>query len=101
MVRTGGARSIGRGLANIEPEGNVLVSYSAKHGTTASDGSGQHSPFTESLLAHIEEPGLEINFLFRKIREEVRTKTQRQQEPYTYGSLSSELLYFKPAASAR
>ena len=101
MVRTGGARSIGRGLANIEPEGNVLVSYSAKHGTTASDGSGEHSPFTESLLAHIEEPGLEINFLFRKIREEVRTKTQRQQEPYTYGSLSSELLYFKPAASAR
>ena len=39
MVRTGGARSIARGLANIEPEGNVLVSYSAKHGTTASDGS--------------------------------------------------------------
>ena len=70
MVRTGGAsRSIGRGLSPIEPEGNVLVAYAAKHGTTADDGTGKHSPFTEALLAHIEEPGLEINFLFRKVRD--------------------------------
>jgi tetratricopeptide (TPR) repeat protein len=98
MVRTGGAiRSMGRGLANVEPEGNVLVAYAAKHGTTAEDGVGEHSPFTQALLAHIEEPGLEINFLFRKVRDEVRTKTQRRQEPFLYGSLSSELLYFKVA----
>ena len=102
MVRSGGAaRSIGRGLANIEPEGNVLVAYSAKHGTTASDGAGSNSPFTEALLNYIEEPGLEINFLFRKVRDQVRTKTQRRQEPFLYGSLSSELLYFKAAAAAR
>ena len=101
MVRSLGAgRSLGRGLANIEPEGNVLVAYSAKHGTTASDGVGQNSPFTEALLAHIEEPGLEINFLFRKVRDAVRAKTQRRQEPFLYGSLSSELLYFKAAAAS-
>jgi len=99
MVRSGGAaRSIGSGLANIEPEGNVLVVYAAKHGTTASDGIGQHSPFTEALLAHIEEPGLEVTFLFRKVRDEVRAKTERRQEPFQYGSLSSEPLYFKAAA---
>jgi uncharacterized caspase-like protein len=97
MVRSAGStRSIGRGLANVEPEGNVLVAYSAKHGTTASDGAGDHSPFTEALLSNIEEPGLEINFLFRKVRDQVRLKTQRRQEPFLYGSLSSELLYFKP-----
>jgi tetratricopeptide (TPR) repeat protein len=100
MVRSGGAaRSIGRGLANIEPEGNVLVAYSAKHGTTASDGTGPNSPFTEALLNYIEEPGLEINFLFRKVRDQVRTNTQRRQEPFLYGSLSSELLYFKAVAA--
>ncbi len=95
----GGTRAIGRGLANVEPEGNVLVAYSAKHGTTALDGEGGHSPFTEALLSHIEEPGLEINFLFRKVRDDVRSKTQRQQEPFLYGSLSAELLYFRPAAA--
>ncbi len=94
----GGTRAIGRGLANVEPEGNVLVAYSAKHGTTALDGAGAHSPFTEALLDHIEEPGLEINFLFRKVRDDVRTKTQRQQEPFLYGSLSAELLYFRAAS---
>jgi caspase domain-containing protein/uncharacterized protein DUF1353 len=103
MARSAGAaRSIGSGLANIEPEGNVLVAYSAKHGTTALDGSGEHSPFTEALLTFMEEPGLELNFLFRKVRDEVRKKTDRRQEPFLYGSLSSELLYFRggPAAAA-
>ena len=100
MARSGSAtRAIGRGLAMVEPEGSVLVAYSAKHGTTASDGSGANSPFSEALLKHIEEPGLEINFLFRRVRDEVRTKTQRQQEPFLYGSLSSEPLYFKEIAS--
>jgi uncharacterized caspase-like protein len=100
MARSVGAtRSVARGLANVEPEGNVLVAYSAKHGTTALDGAGANSPFTEALLKFIEEPGLEINFLFRKVRDEVRTKTQRQQEPFLYGSLSSEPLYFRQAAA--
>jgi tetratricopeptide (TPR) repeat protein len=100
MIRSAGStRSIGRGLANIEPEGNVLVAYSAKHGTTASDGDGQNSPFTAALLSHIEEPGLEINFLFRKIRDDVRARTQRSQEPFLYGSLSSEPLFFSAAVA--
>jgi tetratricopeptide (TPR) repeat protein len=88
-------RSVERGLAVVEPEGNVLVAYSAKHGTTAEDGTDVHSPFTGALLNYIEEPGLEINFLFRKVRDEVRKKTDRRQEPFLYGSLSSEPLYFK------
>jgi len=100
MARSAGAtRSVGRGLAGIEPEGNVLVAYAAKHGTVASDGSGQNSPFTEALLAHIEEPNLEISILFRKVRDEVRMRTQRRQDPFVYGSLGSELLYFKNTAA--
>ncbi len=99
MARTGGTtRSVARGLPAIEPEGNVLVAYSAKHGTTADDGTGPHSPFTEALLAHIEEPGLEVTFLFRRIRDQVRTKTDRRQEPFLYGTLGSEPLYFKAAS---
>jgi uncharacterized caspase-like protein len=101
MVRTLGKRSVGRGLASIEPEGNVLVAYAAKHGTEADDGGGRHSPFTEALLSHIEEPGLEINILFLKVRDDVRKKTQRRQDPFIYGSLGSELLYFKAPAAAK
>jgi len=100
MTRSSGAtRSMANGLAAVEPEGNVLVAYSAKHGTVAEDGRGPHSPFTEALLAHIEEPGLEVNFLFRRVRDEVRKKTERRQEPFLYGSLGSELMFFKTASA--
>jgi tetratricopeptide (TPR) repeat protein len=97
MVRSGAQRSIGRGLGQIEPEGGVLVAYAAKHGTTAEDGSTDNSPFAEALITYLEEPGLEINFMFRKIRDQVLSKTGRRQEPYLYGSLPSESLFFKQA----
>jgi uncharacterized caspase-like protein len=46
MARTGGAtRSIGRGLPAIEVEGDVMVAYATKHGTTALDGDGENSPY--------------------------------------------------------
>lgn len=97
MVRSTATRSLSRGLSPVEPEGNVLVAYAAKHGTTAEDGTSDHSPFTEALLAHMEEPGLEINFLFRKVRDHVREKTAKRQEPFLYGTLGSEPLYFRTA----
>jgi hypothetical protein len=33
--------------------------------------------------------------LFRKVRDKVREKAARRQEPFLYGSLGSEPLYFK------
>jgi uncharacterized caspase-like protein len=100
MARTGGAgRSVGRGLASTEPEDNLLVAYSAKHGTVAGDGAGQNSPFTQAFLAYLEEPGLEINLLFRRVRDEVRQRTQRRQDPFVYGTLGRDLLYFKGAVA--
>jgi tetratricopeptide (TPR) repeat protein len=96
-MRTSGrvTRAIGRGLASMEPEGGVLVAYAARHGTTALDGESTNSPYAEALVKHVAEPGLEINLLFRKVRDEVFSKTGRQQEPYTYGSLPAQPFYFK------
>ena len=96
----GNTRSVRSGLAPIEPDGNVLVAYAARHGTVAEDGKGTNSPFTEAILAHIEEPGLEVSLLFRKVRDTVRQKTERRQDPFTYGTLGSEQLFLK-SASAR
>ena len=87
-------RAISSGLASIEPESGVLVAYAARDGTTALDGEA-NSPFLEALVKHIGEPGLEINLLFRKVRDEVLTKTSRQQEPFTYGSLPAQPFFFR------
>lgn len=85
-----------RGLVSIEPPSSSLVAFAAKHGTTADDGRGRNSPFTTALLRNLEVPGLEINYLFRNVHDEVYTATQQRQEPYVYGTLSKEPIYLKP-----
>ena len=93
--------AVARGFARIEPSDNVLVAYAAKDGTTAGDGTGRNSPFTGALVRHIETPGIEINLLFRTVRDDVMSVTQREQQPYLYGSLSKELIYLKGSGPRR
>ncbi|MGJ5176728.1 caspase family protein [Bradyrhizobium oligotrophicum] len=99
MRRSLSVRSVARGLAPTEPTENVLIAYAARDGTTASDGNGRNSPFTTALLRHIETPGLEISFLFRRVRDDVMAATQREQQPFVYGSLSKDEIYLRPAAT--
>jgi tetratricopeptide (TPR) repeat protein len=94
MRRTIASRSIGRGLARVEPEGGTMVVYSAKEGQVALDGDGKNSPFLLALLDQIKRPNLEINKLFRFVRDEVLTATGRRQEPFVYGSLPAEDFFF-------
>ena len=94
MKRSGAKRSIGRSLARVEPSGETLVAYAAKGGSVAADGRGRNSPYTTALLAHVEEPGLEVGLMFRKVRDAVLRKTNGQQEPFVYGSHSSKGFYF-------
>jgi uncharacterized caspase-like protein len=97
----GATRSVRRGFAAVEPEGNTLVAYAAKDGTTADDGEGQpNSPFTEALLKHMVRPGLEIRQLFGYVRDEVIAATGRQQQPFLYGSLGGQGVFLYPQASA-
>ena len=97
MQRAGATRSIGRGLARVEPSGETLVAYAAKEGTVAADGEGRNSPYTSALLAHLEEPGLEVGLMFRKVRDAVVASTGGRQEPFVYGSLSSRGAYLAAA----
>jgi len=94
MASASGTRSVGRGLARVEPEGGVLVAYSAKEGQVAQDGDGNNSPFAQALLDHLDEPGLEINMMFRRVHDDVKSRTGGQQVPFTYGSLPADPLYF-------
>jgi uncharacterized caspase-like protein len=90
-------RAVGRGLVRVEPPGSVLVAYAARAGTTASDGTGRNSPYTEALLHNIETPDLDIRHVFRNIRDEVIGATGQRQQPFVYGYLSREEIYLKPA----
>ncbi|MET0869077.1 MAG: caspase family protein [Pseudorhodoplanes sp.] len=90
MKRTVATRSLGRGLAQIEPTVGTLIVYAAKHGETALDGAGRNSPFIESLVKRINQrPAIEMRRLFDFVRDDVLTTTNRRQQPFSYGSLSA------------
>ena len=93
MANTGGTRSIGRGLAQVEPTRGTLVSFAAKEGTLANDGDGRNSPYTKSLLKNLQQPGVDIQFMFRKVRDDVLQSTNGGQEPFTYGSLPGQEIF--------
>src|SRR3984893_6149828 len=96
MRRSGAVRKVQMlGLLRLPPVDNVLVAYAARDGTVANDGAGRNSPYTAALLRHIETPGLEVDFLFRNIRDDVMAATNHEQQPFVYGSLSSDEIYFK------
>ena len=96
MRLSSATRSIGRGLARVEPEGSTLVAYAAKHGQVAWDGKGEHSPFVASLLSRLNSPGLEIRKLFGMVRDDVLAATDRQQEPFIYGTLGGDDYVINP-----
>ena len=98
MKRTVASRAIGQGLAKVEPSSpNVLIAYSAKAGSTASDGDGKNSPFTTALANHLATPGLDVRRAFGFVRDEVLKTTSNKQEPFVYGSLGGEDVPLVPA----
>ena len=97
---SGAKRSLSRGLARIEPEGNMLVAFAAREGTAADDGKGRHSPYTAALLKHIATPGLEINLLFRRMRTDVLAATGGEQQPAEYHSLGDKEIFLVPPLAA-
>jgi hypothetical protein len=98
MKRSLASRSIGRGLAKVEPASpNTLIAYSAKAGSTAQDGDGNNSPFTTALAQHLTTPGLDVRKAFGFVRDDVLRSTGNRQEPFVYGSLGGNDVPLVPA----
>lgn len=96
MDRRDRSRSVGRGLARVDPTEGTLVAFAARAGQVAADGDGRNSPYTSALLSVLDTPGLELGLMFRKVRDKVMETTGRRQEPFTYGSLSATSIYLNP-----
>jgi peptidoglycan hydrolase-like protein with peptidoglycan-binding domain len=95
--RTVETRSIGRGLAKIEPmSSDTLIAYAAKAGSTAADGDGKHSPFTVGLLKNLTTPGLDLRIALGRVRDDVMEATGNGQEPFVYGSLGGSTVTLMP-----
>lgn len=101
MKRTVASRTIGRGLAKIEPASpNTMIAFAAKAGSTASDGDSKNSPFSTALVERLPTPGLDLRKAFGFVRDDVLKNTGYKQEPYVYGSLGGDDVSLVSAKSA-
>lgn len=93
----GGSRGL---AAPKEDTSGTLISFATKHGQTASDGEGRHSPYTTSLLEEIEKSDAEIEQMLRRVQQGVRKTTKGGQEPWRYGSLDGDYYFVPPSKKA-
>jgi C-terminal peptidase prc len=101
MRRTLASRSIGRGLARVEPATGTLVVFAAKHGEVALDGDDANSPFAAALLRELPVPGLEARRMFDVVRDDVLEATNSRQQPFSYGSVPGRQDFYFVAAPPR
>ncbi len=83
--------SIPRGLARVDQVRGTVVAYSTQADEVAEDGNSRNSPFTSALLENLNQPGVEIGAMFRKVAARVYEVTQGKQVPELSISLLSDV----------
>ena len=92
-------RSISRGLAPLPAPHGTFVAYAAAPGARAIDGlGGRNSPFTAALLKTVDDSGLKLEDVFKRVTAIVSERTQGFQHPWVHSSITGDF-YFHPPAS--
>jgi hypothetical protein len=73
--------SVGNGLAPIARASGMVIAYATQANDVAADGGGRNSPFTAALVQEIQQPGLEVATLFRRVQKIVYDTTGGRQTP--------------------
>jgi hypothetical protein len=89
-----------QGLAEMKSGEGTLIAFATGPGQTALDGQeGTNSPFTRALIAHITQPGLEIQQAMTEVRAQVNEETNKGQLPWGHTNLTGAV-YLNPAPAA-
>jgi hypothetical protein len=86
--------SVGNGLAQVEAPKGALIAYATAPGKVAADGDGANGLYTAELLRAMDEPGLRVEDVFKRVRARVSSATADLQVPWEASSLVGDF-YFK------
>jgi uncharacterized caspase-like protein len=86
-------RSSSRGLAKMDAPTGTFIAYATKDGMTASDGSGKNGLYTEELVKQMTVPNQKIEDVFKKVRTEVKNKSNGTQIPTEYTMLENDFYF--------
>ena len=85
------------GLARMNASRGTLVAYATGPGEVALDGTGENSPYTLALIKAMAVPGLAVEQMFKRVRQNVIENTNEQQVPWESSSLTGDF-FFNPVA---
>ena len=93
-------RSLSRGLARVDASKpgarqearGIFVAYSTSPNATASDGSGDLSPFTAAFINAVKTPGFSVQRALSEVSRSVGEATDWSQTPWIKSSLTAEIL---------
>lgn len=74
----------------IEPPSGVIVAYSTAAGQYAQDGMGELSPFAQALIEALQQPGIELPKVFRRVSASVQAASKGAQIPSVLGNWPAE-----------
>jgi hypothetical protein len=72
---------VGSGLAPVARAQGMVIAYATQANDVAADGIGRNSPFTAALVREIDQPGLEVATMFRRVQKSVYDATNGRQTP--------------------
>jgi hypothetical protein len=89
------------GLAPMDAPPRSFLAYSTAPGNVAEDGAeGGHSLYTYYLLQELARPKSRIEDVFKRVRLQVRQRTNGRQVPWESTSLEDEFSFDDPAGTA-
>src|SRR5215213_9642289 len=93
-------RSGSQGLAQVNAPAGTFIAYATAPGQTASDGKGQNGLYTQELIANLRAPGLPIEEVFKRVRVQVKQKSNGVQIPWDASSLEGSFFFVPGAGGA-
>ncbi len=85
-----------RGLSQMDAPHSTLLAYATAPGNVASDGEGANGLYTENLLREMRVPDAKIEDVFKRVRLNVRRRTNGQQIPWESTSLEEDFYFVPP-----
>ena len=96
-----GLAKAGLGLAAQEGGKGSLIAFSTQPGEVAQDGEGKNSPFTEAVLKHSFNVGIDVQTSLMQVTQDVWTATHKKQRPWANSTLIQPVVLNIPKISAK
>jgi hypothetical protein len=81
------------GLAMLDAASGTLIGYATAPGRTADDGARANGLYTEQLVRHMKTPGLKVEEVFKRVRNDVEALSNRTQVPWESSSLKGDFYF--------